>query len=79
MKARIRRFAVVHPLGRAPFRDRPELHYRDNKELAEQLTQYARTKWPAPQRIQIDVHAKHILINEVHRASYSIHEHRSQA
>lgn len=79
MKARVKRFAVVHPVGKPPFRDRAELHYRDNKELAEQLTTYARTKWPAPQRIDIDTHANHILVNGRQVGSFSIHEHRSQA
>ena len=37
VKARIKRFAVVWPVGRPPFKDRAELHYRDNKELADQL------------------------------------------
>jgi hypothetical protein len=78
VKTRVRRFAVVHPVGKPPFKTRPELHYRDNRELADQLTQYARTIWPAPQQIAVDVHASHILVNGVHRASYSIHEHRSQ-
>lgn len=79
MKARIKRFAVVHLVGKPPFRERAELHYRDNKELADQIATYARTKWPMPQRIQVDVHAQHILVNGRHSASYSIHEHRSQA
>lgn len=77
MKARVKRFAVVHPVGRAPFKDRAELCFRDNKELADQLATYARTKWPHPQRIQVDVHAGHILINGAHRANFSLHEHRT--
>lgn len=77
MKTRIRRFAVVQPVGRAPFRERAELHYRDNKELADQLATYARSKWPMPQQIQVDVHAKHILVNGHHSANYSLHERRS--
>jgi hypothetical protein len=77
VKARIKRFAVVHPVGHAPYRERADLHYRDNKELVAQLTTYARGKWPVPQTIQIDVHAKHILINGEHRANFSIHEYRA--
>jgi len=77
VKTRVRRFAVVHPVGKPPFKDRAELHYRDNKELADQIAMYARSKWPMPQQIAVDVHAQHILINGQHRASYSIHEHRS--
>lgn len=76
MKARVKRFAIVHPVGRAPFKDRAELHYRDNKELVRQLATYARSKWPLPQKIDIDVHAKHVLIDGQHRANFSIHEHR---
>jgi len=79
MKARIRRFAVVHPVGRKPFRDRPELTFRDSKELADQLITYCRSKWPMPQKIQVDTHAAHVLINGVHRASYSLHESREAA
>ncbi|MCT9624312.1 hypothetical protein HWD94_04130 [Pseudarthrobacter equi] len=79
MKARKKRFAVVHPVGRKPFRDRPELTYRDSKELADQLAVYCRAKWPLPQRIQVDVHAAQILINGAHRASYSLHESREAA
>lgn len=77
MKARIKRFAVVHPVGKPPFKDRAELHYRDNKELVDQLTRYCRTKWPLPQRIAVDTHAEHILVNGAHCASYSLHEHRA--
>ena len=76
MKARIKRFAIVHPVGHRPFKDRAELQYRDNRELAEQLTRYCRSKWPMPQKIQIDVHAGHVLVNGAHRANFSIHEHR---
>lgn len=77
MKARIKRFAVVQPVGRAPFRDHAELHFRDNKELAVQLQTFCRAKWPVPQEIKVDVHAKQVLVNGVHRANFSIHEHRS--
>lgn len=77
MKARVRRFAMIQPVGHAPFKDRAELHYRDNRELVQQLTTFARSKWPVPQTIDIDVHAKHILINGVHRANFSIHEPRA--
>jgi len=79
VKARIKRFAVVWPVGRAPFKDRAELHYRDNKELADQLATFCRSKWRMPQRIDIDVHAGHVLINGAHCASFSIHEHRTTA
>lgn len=77
MKTRIKRFAVIHPVGHAPFKDRADLHYRDNRELAAQLTTYARSKWPQPQQIKVDVHAQHILVNGTHCANYSIHEYRS--
>lgn len=79
MKARIKRFAIVHPVGRAPFKDRAELHYRDNKELADQLATFCRSKWPMPQRIDIDIHAGHVLVDGNHRGSFSIHEHRRTA
>lgn len=78
-KARVTRFAVVHPVGHRPYRDRPQVSFRDNRELADQLSIYCRSKWPAPQKIQIDVHAKHILINGAHRATFSLHESREAA
>jgi hypothetical protein len=75
-RTRIKRFAIVQPIGRPPYKDRADLHYRDNAELAAQLTTYARTKWPAPQRIAIDVHTTQIIVNGTPRANYSIHEYR---
>lgn len=77
MKARIKRFAVIQPVGRAPYKERADLHYRDNNELSAQLVTYARTKWPAPQTLAVDVHAKQILVNGTPRANYSIHEYRA--
>lgn len=76
MKARLKRFAIVQPVGHRPFKDRAQLHYRDNSELAKQLALYCRTKWPMPQKIQIDVHAGHVLVDGAHRANFSIHEPR---
>lgn len=76
MKARVKRFAVVHPVGGRPYKAHVDLHYRDNYELAAQLTAYARTKWPAPQQISVDVHTSQILVDGQHRANFSIHEHR---
>lgn len=76
MKTRVRKFAVVHPVGHRPFKDRAELQFRDNRELAQQLSVYCRSKWPAPQKIDVDVHAAHILVNGNHVANFSLHEHR---
>ncbi|QYC54961.1 hypothetical protein SEA_POPPER_44 [Arthrobacter phage Popper] len=75
MKARIKRFAVVQPIGKAPYKERADLDYRDNAELATQLTMYARSKWRA-QRIDVDVHAAQIIVDGTPRANYSIHEYR---
>lgn len=77
MKARIKRFAVIHPVGHRPYKDRAELHYRDNKELASQLATYARSKWPVPQKINVDLQSNQILVDGQHRANFSIHEHRA--
>ena len=77
-KARIKRFAVVQPIGHRPYKDRADLHFRDTTELTAQLTTYARTKWPAPQRIVVDVHAKQIIVDGTPRANYSIHQYRPQ-
>lgn len=76
MKARIKRFAVVQPIGHRPFKDRADLHYRDNAELSAQLLVFARSKWPLPQTLAIDVHAQQVLVDGVPRANYSIHEYR---
>lgn len=79
MKARIKRFAVVQPIGHRPFKERADLHYRDNGELAAQLMTYARSKWPVPQKLNVDTHAKQIIVDGTPRANYSIHEYRAPA
>lgn len=79
MKARIKRFAVVQPIGHRPYKERADLHYRDNAELTSQLLTYARSKWPAPQKLAVDVHAKQIIVDGSPRANYSIHEYRAPA
>lgn len=76
MKARIKRFAVVQPIGHRPFKDRADLHFRDNTELTAQLKTYARSKWPEPQALAVDVHTKQIIVDGTPRANYSIHEYR---
>lgn len=76
-KTRIKRFAVVQPIGHRPFKDRADLHFRDNTELQAQLLTFARSKWPAPQALAVDVHAKQIIVNGTPRARYSIHEYRT--
>jgi hypothetical protein len=77
VKTRLKRFAVVQPVGRAPYKARAELNYRDNRELSDQLATYARTVWPAPQKISIDVHTRQILVDGEHRANFSVHEARA--
>lgn len=76
-RTRVKRFAIVQPVGHRPYKDRAALHFRDNKELATQLSTYARSKWPVPQEIQVDLHAKQILVDGQHRANFSIHEYRA--
>ena len=78
MKARIKRFAVVQPIGHRPYKDRADLNFRDNAELTAQLLTYARSKWPAPQALAVDVHARQIIVDGTPRANYSIHEYRPQ-
>ena len=78
MKARIKRFAVVQPIGHRPYKDRADLHFRDNAELTAQLLTYARSKWPAPQALAVDVHARQIIVNGSPAANFSIHEYRPQ-
>lgn len=78
MKTRIKRFAVIQPIGHRPYKDHADLHFRDNSELASQLLTYARFKWPLPQQLAIDVHAKQIIVDGTPRANYSLHEYRPQ-
>lgn len=79
MKARIKRFAVVQPIGHRPFKDHADLHFRDNSELTAQLRVYARSKWPAPQKLAVDIHTHQIIVDGVPRANYSLHEYRAPA
>jgi hypothetical protein len=76
VKARIKRFAVVQPIGHRPYKDRADLHFRDNNELQAQLLIFARSKWPAPQALAVDVHARQIIVDGTPRANYSLHEYR---
>lgn len=75
-KPRIKRFAIVQPIGKPPYRDRANLDYRDNAELSMQLVMYARGKWPMPQKVTVDIHTKQILVDGTARANYSLHEYR---
>lgn len=77
-KTRIKRFAVVQPIGHRPFKQHADLDYRDNAELATQLTMFARSKWPMPQKVTVDTHAQQILVDGTPRANYSLHEYRPQ-
>lgn len=77
MKARVKMFAMVWPVGRAPFHERPDLHFRSNAELVTQMLAVARRHWPAPQQVAIDVHAKEIIVNGVVRGEFSLHEPRT--
>jgi hypothetical protein len=79
MKARIKRFAIVQPIGHAPYKERADLKYRDNTELSAQLVTYARSKWPVPQKLAVDVHTQQIIVDGTPRANYSIHEYRAPA
>lgn len=76
-RARVKLFAVVQPIGHRPFKERADLHFRDNNELSTQLRTYAMRKWPAPQRVAVDVHAKQIIVDGTPRANYSLHEYRA--
>ncbi|WP_115790018.1 hypothetical protein [Arthrobacter silvisoli] len=78
-KARVKRFAVVRPIGTKPFPERPELCYRDNRELTEQLGNFAKQKWPAPQQVTVDVFAEQIIVDGRVAGDYSLHEHHSGA
>jgi hypothetical protein len=74
-KARVKRFAVVRPVGTKPFPERPDLVYRDNRELTDQLTNFAKQKWPAPQQVTVDVFASQIIVDGRVAGDYSLHEH----
>ena len=77
-KTRIKRFAVVQPIGHRPYKDHADLHFRDNAELTAQLLTFARSKWPVPQSLAVDTHAQQILVDGTPRANYSLHEYRPQ-
>lgn len=77
MKARTKMFAMVWPVGKPPFHERPDLHFRSNAELSAQMLVVAKRHWPAPQQVVIDVHAKEIIVNGITRGKFSLHEPRS--
>lgn len=77
MKARVKMFAMVWPVGKPPFRERPDLHFRSNAELSAQMLVVAKRHWPEPQQVAIDVHAKDIIVNGVIRGKFSLHEPRA--
>lgn len=77
MKARVKMFAMVWPVGKPPFHERPDLQFRSNNELAAQMLVVARRHWPEPQQLAIDVHAKEIIVNGVTRGKFSLHEPRA--
>lgn len=79
MKARKKTFAVAHPIGHRPFRDTCDLHYRSTAEFKQQMTAYARRKWPLPQAIEIDLSTNTIVVNGVDRGKFSEHEYRESA
>jgi len=76
VKARVKMFAMVWPVGRPPFHERPALNFRSNAELSFQMLAVARGHWPAPQDVAIDVHAQEIIVNGVVRGKFSLHEPR---
>lgn len=76
MKTRVKMFAMVWPVGKPPFHERPDLHFRSNNELAAQMLIVARRHWPEPQQLAIDVHAKEIIVNGTTRGKFSLHEPR---
>ncbi|MCW3766441.1 hypothetical protein OCL88_08140 [Paenarthrobacter sp. PAE-2] len=78
-KTRKKSFAVVHPIGHRPFHDTCELYYRSSAEFKQQMTAYARRKWPLPQVIEIDMSTNTIVVNGIDRGKFSEHEHRESA
>ncbi|MNH46457.1 hypothetical protein D3C79_1092480 [compost metagenome] len=55
------------------------MHYRSTAEFKQQMTAYARRKWPLPQAIEIDLSTNTIVVNGVDRGKFSEHEHRESA
>lgn len=83
-------FAMVHPIGHRPFREQPELRFRENRELKSQLAAYAKRTWfPAAREVLVEVHRKtvdkqltikgQIIVDRVPKARFSLHAHRRPA
>lgn len=88
MKARIKRFAVVQPIGHRPYKHYPDLEFRDARELADGLTTWLKWFWQNKTTTDIDVEAQRIdvsvksktegqiMLNGTIWANYSLHVHR---
>lgn len=72
--ARVRAEAYVQPKNHRPYKDPAQLHYRDNRELVQQLTTYVRTKWTTADRVDIDVRTMEVMVDGVAVANFAIHE-----
>ncbi len=88
MKARIKRFAVVQPVGHRPLKDYPELQFRDARELADGLATWLKWYWQNRSKAEVDIDAYRIdvsvksktegqiMLNGTIWANYSLHVHR---
>ena len=73
MKARVKARAYIQPKGTRHYRDPAELHYRNNRELADQIATYAKTKWPTAQRVEVDLSTREILIDGRAAANFAVY------
>lgn len=71
--------ATVYPIGHRPMRDRAQLSYCSEGELADQLGKFARFKWPEARRIDVDVMTRTILVNGSPLAKYVLNPPRESA
>ncbi|MEE2568582.1 hypothetical protein V1638_04115 [Pseudarthrobacter sp. J64] len=82
-------FAVVQPMGRKPFREKPELRFRENRDLQNQLATFAKNTWyPRAGNVVVEVRRKtvekqvtitgEIIVDKIPVARYSLHPHVEQ-
>ncbi|ALV43135.1 hypothetical protein AU252_19855 [Pseudarthrobacter sulfonivorans] len=88
MKARIKRFAVVQPVGHRPLKEYPDLEFRDARELSDGMTTWLKWFWQNRSKADVDIDAYRIdvsvksktegqiLLNGDIWANYSLHIHR---
>ncbi|GAA3404987.1 hypothetical protein [Pseudarthrobacter polychromogenes] len=73
MSGRTKARAYIQPKGTRHYKDPAELDYRNNRELTAQLVAFAKTKWFAAKRVEVDLNTKEILIDGRAAANFAIY------